>query len=528
MAQPFTIHSQYAGMARDSSRDALPPPYVWNLQDFIPNQLGAPLRKRGGYVYASSAMTGSSISRVMSGVVDDISQLFAIDAASSTSLGPGVWVVSTSSAGDVTFLGSITAGSAGSTPANNGFKLGNPVVFDNKVVVPLGTDQKNAVWAAPVKIEGGVISRCSGLSATDPGYHYAGVYGDRVVLGNSADNPHRLRFSAALAANDFTDGTAWIDCPRKVNGLVGLANVLLIFSLQETHRIRGKTPPPGSDMILDKLSDYGCVDHRSIATWSGKAVYADTNGVYLTDGINTADLIDAGQMRNYYQPLLANYTSAWELNGGVFRDYYYLAITDGPGGTFRDCLVCDLRRRAWFRFQNFPFRGYTELKTGGHQDLYAACGDAPRLARVTDIYTPTAANKNDANGTPVLPVIEYPAPRGYRLLRRKWITSQGLTRWNRFYLSYDLRDAATDNPTMTMSYVASPGGTSYTAMAPALPETTDWSRAGRSFGPSGSRGGKIAPTVALKVAQTVASADTSIYTLQAEYTTLEESRIAQS
>ena len=67
-------------------------------------------------------------------------------------------------------------------------------------------------------------------------------------------------------------------------------------------------------MVLDKLSDFGCVDPRSIATWNGKAVYADTNGVYLTDGINTANLTESGYIELYYQPVLATYPSTWELS----------------------------------------------------------------------------------------------------------------------------------------------------------------------------------------------------------------------
>ena len=59
MAQPITLHSSYAGMAQDYSRDQLPPSTVWNMVDFFPNSLGAPLRKRGGWVYASSAISAA-------------------------------------------------------------------------------------------------------------------------------------------------------------------------------------------------------------------------------------------------------------------------------------------------------------------------------------------------------------------------------------------------------------------------------------------------------------------------------------
>ena len=117
--------------------------------------------------------------------------------------------------------------------------------------------------------------------------------------------------------------------------------------------------------------------------------------------------------------------------------------------------------------------------------------------------------------------------RAYRQLRRKWVTQQGLTHWKRVYPEYDLRDAASDNPTLTMSYVTSPAATSYTALAPTLAETTDLKRVGRSFGPSGARGGKIVPMMVFKIAQTNPSSDTRIHSLQGEYEAVEESRLPQ-
>src|SRR5437016_1600664 len=61
MANPFPLQTQFTGMWQDSSRDQLPNGKLWMCSDFLPEQLGAPLRKRGGVAVAGSNF-GSSTS----------------------------------------------------------------------------------------------------------------------------------------------------------------------------------------------------------------------------------------------------------------------------------------------------------------------------------------------------------------------------------------------------------------------------------------------------------------------------------
>src|SRR3954463_2650826 len=119
MGQPVTLHSYYAGMARDSSRDQLPPGFLWNLQDFIPNYLGAPLRKRGGWTLASSSMSANgstSMQRILYNQKASTGKMWAIDSVSSTSAGPTIWSINLTT-GAVSAVASISAGSLGSTPS---------------------------------------------------------------------------------------------------------------------------------------------------------------------------------------------------------------------------------------------------------------------------------------------------------------------------------------------------------------------------------------------------------------------------
>lgn len=492
MAQPFPIQGSYVGIARDYSRDQLPPGYVWNLQDYFPNTLGAPLRKRGGWAYASSALGAST------GTIYTIYADFTAGATLLTVDNTGVlWKIASST----------SAASAGSVV------IGKPVFYANRVIFPDTTAS-------------GVYSYTGGTTGALPGAppdgQYAAVYKDRLILANTPALPKRAYFSAAGDPTSWDTTNSWVDVSRPITGLAALSNALLVFSNAGTERIRGSTPPPGSDFVLEKVSDYGCVDDNSIALWNDRVVYADTNGIYMTDGSATTDLTAIGLIQSYWRTLLASYTSSWTLAGGVFRNYYFMSVLGGSG----DCLVCDLLNRTWFRLQNCSFSSFAEAK-GTLQDFYAGLNSIGRVAKLTGIFSPAAANKNDADGTAVTPVVEYPMARGFTRVRRSWRPAGGQTHWRRLYLSYDLRDAATDTPVLTLSYVTTPEATSYTSLTPTLAETTKYARAGRSFGPTGERGGKIIPELGVKIAQTNASSDTRLYVLEGEYETIEQSALAQ-
>ena len=78
MAQPAPVQTTYkGGMKRDGAREAMPQGACWNLVDFLPEVLGAVLRKRGGYEYASIAMPSGAgiISGIMAEYIDGQSVL---------------------------------------------------------------------------------------------------------------------------------------------------------------------------------------------------------------------------------------------------------------------------------------------------------------------------------------------------------------------------------------------------------------------------------------------------------------------
>lgn len=532
MGQPVTIHSAYAGMSQDMARDQLPPASLWNLVDFIPNALGAPLRKRGGYVYASSSISAATfLRRVMYGSTDlGGSQLLALDSITSTSAGAGLWSVNETT-GAVTFIGSVTAVSAGGAAGKT--TVGDPVNFGKRWFIPNGYVDSiagtSAISSAPTLYDGSTLTKVETYAASGGvnGVRYLEVWKSRLVAANGPKHPRRLWFSTAgiTKANKFDDKDAWLDVPHHVSGLCTLPTALLVFGHDRTTRIRGSIPPPEPDLVVEQLNAEGCADYRSISTWNGRCLYANTNGIFLTDGIETDDLTVKAGLSNYYRTLLASFTAAWRLRGEVFRNYYFLSISNASD-TFVDCLVVDLRSRGIFRLSNFNFHGFSVGTGTIFQQFYATPAATARVCRLTDIFAPASTNKADADGTAILPVVEYPCRRGFFQQARKWLPTQGITHWKRLYFNYDLRDAASDNPTLVASYVTTPESTSYTNFAVALDETTVLKRKGRSFGPSGARGGVMAAALGIKLTQTANSSDTRIYSLESEMEAIEGSRVA--
>lgn len=539
MAQPITLHSSYAGMAQDVSRDQLPPSTVWNMVDFFPNALGAPLRKRGGWVYASSAISAAAYIKgiwVGKAAKSVSAEVLAVDSITSTSAGAGIWRVNETTGG-VTFVGSVTSASAAAGVGS--FNVYDPFLFGRKVFIPIGYDDSfpNST-AAPAAAyctvyDGSILSKIdtTGITAGIPvpaGARYAAQYKNRFILANTPDKSRRLFFNTAGKGGDtFNDPDAWLDMAFDPTGLLGLPTALLVYANDRVQRIRGSTGPPTTDFVIEDLAAIGLDDYRSLVSWQGRALWANTQGVYMSDAINVTELTKVAGMSLYWRNLFSGYDAhTWRIRGSVYRNYYFISIRNNAG-TFVDCLLCDLTTRAFFRLSNFNFEAM-QIGTGAvyFGSMWGSQQSSNRLSRIAEVFTPAATNKADADGTAIQPLVEYPSRRGFFKQQRRWLPAQGFTHFRRLYFSYDLRDAASDNPTLSMSYVTDPEATSYTAMVPAIAESTSFTRVGRSFGPSGERGGKRALALGVKIQQTGNSSDTRIYTLEGEQETIEGSRLA--
>jgi len=195
--------------------------------------------------------------------------------------------------------------------------------------------------------------------------------------------------------------------------------------------------------------------------------------------------------------------SGFSIAGGVFDDYYFYTIMNGS--TLVDSGMIDLGKFSWIRLANIDSVFFFERRYP--QELFFGRRGAARVAKLSDIFVPASANKADADGTAVQPLLETPF----------WMGEPGDKTAQRVYLGYDIRDAASDNPILTVSYTSSPESSSYTALTPTLVETTTYQRSTMLLDAS-VRG------LGLKVAQTNASSDTRLYDIESDLQPRERSR----
>lgn len=491
MGSPFPLDSDWGfAMRRDYARSAMPAGSAWNILNLIPGELQAPLRKRGGWTYAGSAMGGATqMSTLCWAPFTAGAKLVGIDQAAS------MWDVLTPNS-----VGTVYAG------------VQNPFFYRNKVIFP------NADGTTAIKYYDG--TSIAALTGSFTG-KYGGVFKDHAVLAASSAQPQRLAFSNAA------DPTTWDltlqvwDASFPLKGLGFLRTGILLFEESGVEIIRGSIPPPGGDFAMTPLVQTGCLDSQSIVNWNDQVIWASAEGVFQTDGATVTDLTKVGGMSNYWRDtFLASYVSTWHIVSGIYRGHLIVTLLDNSN-VVQDTLVCDLGRRCWWRFSNFPMRGSAQVHSAP-EELYVSMG--ARVAKTSACWAPAAANKADADGTNVTWTLESALHRGFMRLHRRFIISQAIQNWRTLYPSYDMRDAASDAPTIRISVLDTPEATVYTditagvGMSPDLTPTTAAKRL-RVLADHSANG------LAYKMVQTGPSSDTRIYGMEAQYSGREGSSV---
>ncbi len=443
MASPTLLPPAFDGMVQDSPRNGLPRGRCWNLVDYIPQSLGAPATERGGWAFLSASLTAVDASATYVKAIDNApfnagTQLLVID----------------DNAKLIKIVGGVNSAISGT--AN--MPLQNPLMHQQIVVIPSpdGT-------TAPQKYDGTTLAALGGSAL--PG-KYGCVFVNYAYLCNSAAQPQR-----AFASN-VGDPTTWsasnyIDTSFPIRGVAALPNVMLLFGDERTARLRGTTPyGTTADMQQDDpVFNYGCLDARSIAVNGSLAVFANAIGVFLTNGTAyPEDLTKSCGLSKYWRDLVGPGSwdaTTWTIASGWFGSTVVVCVMNGS--TLIDTIAFDTAKRSAVRFSNIKTQAFAAAGSSG-QELYAGGRATPRVMQLSTMWKPGASYKNDGDGSPVLGVYESPFYDTQR---------EGGQRWRDLYPSYDLRDAASDAPTMTFSYCTSPeAGAAYTAMSPVAAATT--------------------------------------------------------
>ena len=410
---PEVLANFSKGMVRDTARVAIPDGSVYDSADYLLDLPGV-ARKRGGTSYlvglsGSSYVIGLAHVPFIAG-----NQLLAV--GSNGHLYKCVL-------GSATDLGALAATDYMGISVSPG---------GTYAIVPHGGTQTQ-------KYDGTAISGLAGAF----GHGHIVSYKSRLVgSGNTILN--RLFFSPTPDVNATWDTTnAWIDCDNQISGLAALNNSLLIFSTGAMERIIGATPPPNSDMDRAPVSNVGCTDSRSIVTASPYVYFANPQGVYLTNGTTPVSLTAEGGIATYWRSLFSGYVSAapvpsassWTISAGFWRGFLFVSVLD-VSRNLKSCLMCQVATRAWWRLTNINAMCWAAALDGN--ELYYGDGATNQVVAMSGIFSPAAGNKNDANGTAVTPTIEFrPVGAG---------TGTKAYAWG--HVDFDMRDAATDNPTM--------------------------------------------------------------------------------
>jgi hypothetical protein len=315
-----------------------------------------------------------------------------------------------------------------------------------------------------------------------------------------------MYFSQTPDVNAAWDtANSYIDADNNISGFAALNTALLIFSANGMERIIGATPPPNSDMDRAPISPIGCTDTRSIVQVGPYVYFANPEGVYLTNGSTPVSLTAQGGISTYWRSLFAGYITAapvpsastWTIAAGYYRGFLFVSVVN-DSRVLQVTLMCNLATRAWWRITNVNAMCYATSVDG--TELWYGNGDTNRVTAMSGIFSPAAGNKNDANGTAVTPTIEF-SPIG----QGAGVKSYGFGR-----LDFDMRDAASDNPTMAVTVKSGiEADTSTTPVESPIAETLTLDKQRFSIC-------RDAQAVTIALAQTNASSKTEIYALEVE------------
>jgi hypothetical protein len=445
MAQPTKLPPAFDGMVQDFPRNNLPKGKAWNIIDWIPEGLGAPATERGGWAFLSAALTAvdasaTYVKAMLNAPFNAGTQLLVID--------------------DNAKLIKVVSGTNTLISGTCDMPVQNPFMHQQLVVIPSpdGT-------TASQKYDGTTLAALSG--SAPPG-RYGCVFVNYAYLGGTSAQPQRGYASAVGDPTTYVQSgvdASFLDVSFPIRAMAALPNVMLWFGDERTARWRGTTPSGvAEDMQLDDpVFNYGTLDARSVSVNGGLATFANAIGVFLTNGTTTPeDLTKSCGISKYWRDLMSVYSaSTWTIASGWFGNIVVVCVMNGS--TLIDTLAFDTVKRSVIRFSNLKTQTFAAAGSSG-QELYAGGRATPRVMKLSPMWTPGSSFKSDGDGSPVLGVYESPYYDEQRV---------GSQRWRHLYPEYDLRDAASDDPTMTFAYCTSPeAGASYTTMSPLVAETT--------------------------------------------------------
>jgi hypothetical protein len=447
MAQPQSVLGDVRGIGRDFALDALPPGFVWDLIDFIPNRRGARLEARGPWSYLTpSALAGT----VWGGKHAAFSKgpLLLVHAGSKLYNHP------------LTSAPPVDLGTLFTSTLTNGVMLRDRVYF---------ADGAGLAVPKRVSYDGSSIP-ITPIHSAAPKAKLVEVYKDRLILTADPAQPQRVTFSPLEIDGGPTaafDALSYVDTSRAVTAFAPMGAQILCFHAKSIEKIRGSIPPGANldtDMFLDMFSDQqGCEDPASVCQWQENVIFANSRGVHLTDGATIRSLSDQGSIGDFWRTLYERKRAGTQVIAGVFLDYLFCTILSDfqagdPPEALPVTLCCDLNNRTWFRLSNIDVTCYIESESGV-EEMWGGLDVGKRLIKISPTFyghvdlpesgviPPTVVDSVDGDGKPVLPLLD----TGFKKLG-----PEGVKRLRHIYLSHQSQRTTTPAEIFSVEYRVNP------------------------------------------------------------------------
>lgn len=514
--QTLTDYDFSLGMVRDRPRTTIPGPNQassasgsYTIQDFFVEKPGL-MYKRGGTSFQSNTLNDHSDVDVVAIAAPNFAShptVLAITSDGST----GRWLY------DITGTSHVNTGTVvGFQPIENMTAL-----IANRLCLTSGTLSPPVAPKVITNPSGTLVVAAWGGSP--PAAIYSCVHTGRLLLANTAANPNRIYISPTQATGVETawnTTTGFMDIDEPITGLASVNGVLLVFTRRKVVRILGDIPPGVTDAnwTLQPGGNVGCVDARSIVKMNNEVYFANETGVYKTangsgfDNLTNKD--DGLGISTLWQSTLAGFSPGLGavVSAGTYQNQYLLLSVLHNSGTRTSFLYYTVGQAWTLLSSKVSATMYTTgmAPTEGSDtpvyELYFGPADTslwtpPRAQKMSGMWLPASGNKNDAGGTAVVPVWE----------TRPFSPSMGLNRYTFSHLTYDMRDAASDNPTLAAQVatgIQADSGYGNLAESP-LAETTASLR--KRLTPY-----KNSQALSFKFTQSNASSKTEIYRLDVE------------
>lgn len=388
------------GVKRDRSKDRIGANAAWALYDYVPEHLGAPLRKRGAWEFKGS-MTSPG------GYVNALIQ---------ANFNGGRYNLANLSDGTVQ---RITAGGStwavDGTTRNVGALKQNPVMYFDNVFFPSYNGTQTMSRAGET-----TVSEYTYTSTYKPTYLTAwrnrlvGAVGERIIFGPPG------------SPDQTWDDDSVYQLDQPIRGLATVDTITMIFYDGAVLRMRGSIPAgypsvTDDDIAFDMLfPEIGLVDAFSICNYVDMVIWADRAGVYMTEGAAPIDLTLKGGIKRLWAETLQPLTSDLDAGNirvcsGVYGEFLHVTITNTSTLSHVATFVCHVPSYTWWQHRNHPFTCYAaapKSPTGGGKELFGGLvTPIGRVAELSHMYEEPGNRASDENGYVIEPEIVFPYHR---------------------------------------------------------------------------------------------------------------------